>query len=184
MEKLNLKQAIIVEGKYDKIKLSSIVDSTILTTNGFGIFNNTEYQALIRRIAKERGIIILTDSDSAGFMIRNKLKNIVGDLSCITNIYIPEIFGKEKRKQKPSKENLLGVEGMKADLLHETLKKYTADCSVQKNCYTKADLYALGFSGKENSALLRDKICAENSLPTNMSCDAFLEAVNILGIEI
>ena len=173
MEKLHLKQAIIVEGKYDKIKLSSIVDSTILTTSGFSIFNNTEYQALIRRIAKQRGIIILTDSDSAGFVIRNKLKNIVGDTTCITNVYIPEIFGKEKRKDKPSKENKLGVEGINIDLLYQTLKKHTADCGVVNKRYTKAELYALGLSGHENSKELREKICSENNLPKSMSCDAF-----------
>lgn len=183
MEKLTLKQAIIVEGKYDKIKLSSIVNSTILTTGGFSVFNNNEYQCMIRRIAQERGIIILTDSDSAGFLIRNKLKNIIGSSSCITNIYIPEIFGKEKRKNKPSKENKLGVEGMNVDLLYNTLKKYTADVGANTG-YTKSDLYALGLSGHKNSASLREEICIKNDLPKNMSSDAFLEAINILGIKL
>ena len=124
---IKVKEAIIVEGKYDKIKLSSIIDGLIITTNGFGIFNDKERQYLIRELAKKRGIIVLTDSDSAGFVIRNFLKGSVPKEQ-IKHAYIPDIFGKEKRKDKRSKEGKLGVEGVSKELILEALRKCGASC--------------------------------------------------------
>ncbi len=185
MEKLKLKQVVIVEGKYDKIRLSSFLDSTVITTDGFSIFNNKEKCALIKRLAQQRGIIILTDSDGAGFVIRNKIKNIVDDASKIINVYIPEILGKEERKTKPSSQNLIGVEGVESGFLYNLLNKYTDDeKSDDIKKYSKADLYQLGLLGKSNSVKLRNEVCAKNSLPTGMSTNAFLECVNILHINL
>lgn len=187
MDKIKIDKVILVEGKYDKIKLSSFIDATIITTNGFSVFNNSEKCEMLRRIAAERGIIILTDSDSAGFVIRNKLKGIIGNCENITNIYIPGIKGKESRKNKMSKQGLLGVEGMSTECLKEIFKKagiYESNTRIYKACYTKTDLYNLGLSGHEDSGIKREQICKENDLPTTLSANAFLEAVNILGISL
>ena len=119
---IKLKEAVIVEGKYDKIKLSSLVDGLIITTDGFGIFKDREKRELIKTLAKKRGIIILTDSDSAGFLIRSHIKGFVSEGE-IKNVFIPDVFGKEKRKSAPSKEGKLGVEGMDRELLENALKK-------------------------------------------------------------
>jgi len=134
---LKIKQTIIVEGKYDKIKLKSIVDANIITTDGFRIYNNSEKRALIKNIAEKTGIIILTDSDSAGQRIRNFIKNCVGDINLdgekIINIYIPKISGKEKRKSESSKENIIGVEGIDKDLLIDVLKRFgVAECRARR----------------------------------------------------
>ena len=186
MEKIKTDKVILVEGKYDKIKLSSLIDATIITTDGFSVFNNEEKCSMLRKISRERGIIILTDSDGAGFVIRNKLKGIIGDCENITNLYIPNISGKEKRKDKQSKQGFLGVEGIDDDTLRDIFTKAGIDTDTrvihEQKQYTKTDLYELGLSGKDDSKQKREQICKLHSLPCSLSANAFLEAVNILNI--
>ena len=179
MEKIKTDKVIIVEGKYDKIKLSSIVDAHIITTDGFALFNNKEKCALIRKLAENNGIIVLTDSDGAGFVIRNKLKGYVGNDCEIINLYAPQIVGKESRKNKESKQGLLGVEGIEADTIRTLFEKagITSQSPTPKCTYTKTDLYTLGLSGGGDSSAKRDEICRRNELPTGMSANAFLSAV-------
>lgn len=181
MEKLKISQAIIVEGKYDKIKLSSFVDAVIICTNGFGIFKDKKKAELIRLYAKKNGIIILTDSDTAGFKIRGHIKGICPS-GKITNVYIPEIFGKEKRKTEPSKEGKLGVEGMDIEILRKAFEKagIMSDSSPKGEPVTKMDFYELGFSGGAASSELRKKLCAELGLPQLMTAGALLETVNAM----
>ena len=180
---LKIREAIIVEGRYDKIKLSGIVDAPIICTNGFRVFSDKEKQSLIRQIAETRGIIVLTDSDSAGFVIRNFLRGVV-DKSKIKHCYIPQLEGKEKRKAQPGKEGLLGVEGVSDEVIVEALKKCGATIDgeqrSQRNEITKADLYALGLTGKENSAELRKKLLTKLNMPLYMTTNAMLAALNCL----
>lgn len=178
---LKISQAVIVEGKYDKIALENIIDATIITTNGFRIFKDKEMCDYIRRLAESKGIVVVTDSDSAGMMIRAHIKNICGDTHNITNVYVPQLKGKEKRKDTPSKEGYLGVEGMTADVLRECfLKSGVTECqsNVTKRKVTKLDLYRLGFSGGSNSREYRTSICKYLELPNNLSANAFLDAIN------
>lgn len=184
MEKIKTDKIIIVEGKYDKIKLSSVVDAHIITTDGFSLFNNKEKCALIRKLSKNNGIVILTDSDGAGFVIRNKLKCYLDNDSEIINLYAPQVVGKESRKNKASKQGLLGVEGIEADTIRELFRKagITEGENKKKSEYTKAKLYELGLSGRADSSARRDEICRANDLPEGMSANAFLAAVNLLGI--
>ena len=180
---LQIRQAIIVEGKYDKIKLSSIVKAVIIPTHGFRIFKDEEMLALIRHYAETTGIIILTDSDRAGFRIRSYLKGAISGGS-IKNIYIPDIFGKEKRKEKPSAEGKLGVEGMSRDVIIESLRRAGATFIGEENAaekaeITKADLMDLGLYGpgsNERRKLLIKKL----GFPEKISTNAFLQAVNLL----
>ncbi|MBE6875515.1 MAG: DUF4093 domain-containing protein [Ruminococcus sp.] len=176
---LQIKQAIIVEGKYDKIKLSSLVKAVIIQTNGFGIYKNQELLELIRYYAKTTGILILTDSDRAGFQIRNYIRGAVPDGE-IKNIYIPDVFGKERRKVKPSAEGKLGVEGMDAEILREAFRKagVLTEEKPLSEPITKTDLYLAGFSGIPNSAERRRAFQKELGLPTNLSASAFLEVLN------
>ncbi|HCA54968.1 MAG TPA: DUF4093 domain-containing protein, partial [Ruminococcaceae bacterium] len=154
---ITIKEAVIVEGKYDKIKLSNFIDGLIITTEGFGVFKDKEKQQLIRHLAKVRGLLVLTDSDGAGFVIRSFLKGIVPPEQ-VKNAYIPDIFGKEKRKASPSKEGKLGVEGLSEEILSQAISRSGATCtitdSVQKSvdAITKADLFLLGLSGCDNAA--------------------------------
>lgn len=146
---IQIKQAVIVEGKYDKIKVSNILDTLIIETDGFGIFKDKNKQKLIRRLAETRGILILTDSDSAGFTIRSFLNGIVPKEQLI-NVYIPDIFGKEKRKSEPSKEGKLGVEGVKSDVIIDALKKLVLSLTSMPNplktkSVTKTDLFLTVF---------------------------------------
>ncbi len=176
---LQIKQAIIVEGKYDKIKLSSLVKAVIIQTNGFGIYKNQELLELIRYYARTTGILILTDSDRAGFQIRNYIRGAVpeGD---VRNIYIPDIFGKERRKVKPSAEGKLGVEGIDAEILREAFRKagvLTEEKPVSEPI-TKTDLYLAGFSGMPNSAGKRREFQKSLGLPSNLSASALLEVLN------
>jgi len=192
MDKIKIKQTIIVEGKYDKIKLKSLVDANIITTEGFRIYKNSEKRSLIKNIAEKTGIIILTDSDSAGRRIRNFIKSCVGDINDgdnkIINAYVPKISGKEKRKagQSGSKENILGVEGIEKNLLVDVLKKFacrdelcSSETSGNIKKITKTDFYEDKLSGHENSAKKRDYLCEKLNIP-HMSANALLEAVNIL----
>lgn len=176
---LQVRQAIIVEGKYDKIKLASIVQAVILQTNGFQIYKNPELLELIRYYAKTTGILILTDSDRAGFQIRNYIRGAVpkGD---IRHIYIPDIFGKEKRKTRPSAEGKLGVEGMNAEILREAFRKagvFTEEKPSGERI-TKADLYLAGFSGMPDSAQRRRTFQRMLKLPEMLSASGLLEVLN------
>lgn len=178
---IKIEQAVIVEGKYDKIKLSSVINAVIIVTNGFGIFNDTEKLSLIRYYAKKTGIIILTDSDSAGRKIRSYIKSAVNDGEII-NIYIPDIFGKEKRKQKPSAEGKIGVEGIDCKILEDAFIKSgvtVSECSRVNNI-TKYTLYTLGLSGCPDSSALRKKLQKSLGLPSLMSASALLEVLNTM----
>ena len=183
MEKLKIPQTILVEGKYDKIKLESILDANIITAGGFSLFNNEEKIALIRRIADKSGLIILTDSDPAGFVLRNKLKGMLPKSEKIIHLYIPTEKGKEKRKKEYSKAGLLGVEGIEADTLRKLFSEYIVDNKQEnKEVITKAYLYEIGMSVRPNSAELRDAAAVKLGMPKGMSANAFIEAINILGV--
>ena len=171
---------IIVEGKYDKIKLDSLVQATIITTGGFEIFNSEEKAHLIKRLAANSKIILLTDSDGGGHLIRSYLKTILPP-DRVINLYIPRVEGKEKRKKKGSKEGLLGVEGTEKDLLLNLLQPFSQD--AQSKCVggiTKSKLYALGLSGRDDSSARREKLLKALDLPHTMSPNAMLSALNIL----
>lgn len=174
-------RAVIVEGKYDKARLASVLDALIITTDGFGIFNSKEKQILIKRLAAEKGLLILTDSDAAGFKIRNFLKNIVPE-DRIIHAYIPDIYGKEKRKEAPSKEGKLGVEGIDNSLIEEALLRTGIFALKEKTEETKlitnADLYEAGLSGKENSAEKRRKLLLSVGLPARLSGKNLLSVLN------
>ena len=178
---IRLKEAIIVEGRYDKIKLSGIVDAPIIETGGFRVFNDREKQKLIRQIAAARGIVILTDSDGAGFVIRNFLKGAVPKEQ-IKNCYIPQLAGKEKRKAQAGKEGLLGVEGMTDEVIIEALRRCGATVLGEETAareeISKADLYELGLTGTAYSAELRQGLLKYLNLPTYLSTNAMLTALN------
>lgn len=176
---IKLKQAIIVEGKYDKIKLSSVVDALIIPTNGFSIFKDEETAALIRKLAQTVGIIILTDSDSAGFKIRTRVRNIAAKGEVI-NVYIPDIFGKERRKTAPSKEGKLGVEGIDIQTLKAAFERagvFAQDCPQQNERITKADLADAGLVGGENSAQRRKELQRRLGLPERLSANLLIEVL-------
>lgn len=182
---IRIKEAVIVEGKYDKIKVSGIIDAPIIETNGFRIFKDREKIALLRTLAQTRGIVILTDSDSAGFVIRNHIKGTVGKNGRILNAYVPEIFGKEKRKQQHSKENLLGVEGVDDKYILNALKKCGATFvdepqNESRKQITKTDLYNAGLTGHDNSAILRQKLLKRLNLPHYITTKAMLEILNCI----
>ena len=175
---LNIKEAIIVEGKYDKMRLEEICSSPVFTTEGFRIFKDKQKRDFLSSLAKKRGILILTDSDRAGFVIRSHLKSFIPSEQ-IKNIYIPDIKGKEKRKDKPSKEGLLGVEGIDEETLTALLKKAEATEVEKKGPpITKADLYSLGLSGQEGSSHLRSSLIKELSLPSRLTTNSLLEILN------
>lgn len=179
---IKITQPIIVEGKYDKITLGNVVDTLIITTNGFSVFKDKEKCELIRTLAKKDGVIVMTDSDSAGNLIRSYIKNIA-DGGKIINIYVPLIKGKEKRKTGYSKEGFLGVEGMNKEILTQALKKSgVLCCQTEKNIpkITKTDLYLLGLSGGEDSKLNRKQILRFLNLPHNLTANAMLDVVNVL----
>ncbi len=178
---IKIDQAIIVEGKYDKIKLSSVVDGIIIVTNGFRIFKDKEKLELIRYYARTTGIIILTDSDSAGRKIRGYIKGAVHDGS-IKNVYIPDIFGKEKRKNKPSAEGKLGVEGIDSDILIKAFEKagITASESDSVHDITNMTLFENGLSGGQNSKLLRERLQMKLGLPSLMSSASLIEVLNTM----
>lgn len=175
---IKIDEAIIVEGKYDKIKLSSVVDAVIIVTNGFGIFKDAEKLELIRYYARKTGIIILTDSDSAGRKIRGYIKSAVGD-GKVRNVYIPDVFGKEKRKVKPSAEGKLGVEGIDPKTLLEAFRKagVTASHREKTSDITRLTLYELGLSGGQNSRELREKLQLSLGLPRLLSASSLLEVL-------
>ncbi|WP_298482721.1 toprim domain-containing protein [uncultured Ruminococcus sp.] len=179
---IHIAQAIIVEGKYDKIKLSSILDAVILVTNGFRIFHDPEKMALIRYYAKTTGVIILTDSDTAGFKIRNYLKGAIHD-GTISHVYIPDIYGKERRKEKPSAEGKLGVEGIDKKRLLDAFAKagvLTNEVPEKTDPITRYDLYELGLSGSADSKSRRKALQKKLGLPDLLSAASLLEVLNTM----
>lgn len=178
---IKINQAVIVEGKYDKITISNVIDATIIATDGFRIFKNQEKRQLIRLLAERCGLVVITDSDSAGGLIRSHLKTICPEGS-ITNVYIPQLSGKEKRKTKASKEGFLGLEGMTKEVILNALARsgITGKETTLKNAtkITKTLLFTLGLSGGANSALLREKLADFLNLPKGMSANAFLDCLN------
>lgn len=178
---IKIKEAVIVEGKYDKIKLSSIIDTVIITTEGFRIFKNPEKLSLIRYYAEKTGIVILTDSDSAGFKIRGFLKGAVNK-GKITNVYIPDIFGKEKRKEKPSAEGKLGVEGIPVNIIADAFRKAGISSSEEssENDITSVTFFELGLSGKPDSKAMRTRLQKFLGLPELMSSSSLMEILNTM----
>ena len=179
---IKLAQAVIVEGKYDKIKLSSIVDAVIIQTDGFSVFKDKEKLALIRFYAENTGIIILTDSDTAGFRIRSYLKGCVSKGN-VTNVYIPDIFGKEKRKAVPSKEGKLGVEGIDADIILDAFTRAGIICSDIEggsDPITRTDLYEDGLSGGKDSSYKRKALLSRLNLPLLLTTGSMLEVLNTM----
>lgn len=179
-----IREVIVVEGRYDKNALRQIVDATVVETRGFGVFNDRERLALLRRLAAERGLILLTDSDGAGFVIRNFLKGAIPK-SQLKQAYIPDIHGKERRKASPGREGKLGVEGMPPQILLEALERAGATFEdgasfAERRPITKADFYALGLTGGPDSAARRSALLKRLGLPERMTANALLEAVNIL----
>lgn len=179
-----IKEVIVVEGRYDKNTLSQAVDAVILETSGFGIFNDGAKRALLKTLAETRGLIVLTDSDAAGFLIRNHIRGCV-DPRLLKHAYIPDIPGKEKRKSAPSKEGKLGVEGMRPEILLEALRRAGATFDEEPEeerdaPITKADLYARGLSGREGSREKRLALLKKLNLPERMSADAMLDVLNAL----
>lgn len=178
---IRLDKAVIVEGKYDKIRLENFIDATIITTDGFGIFKNKEKRSLIKLLAEKNGIVIITDSDNAGQMIRSHIKNFVknGD---IVNVYLPALRGKEKRKAKPSAEGLLGVEGIDDSIIIEALGNAGLThkpCDKNGRNITKTDLFSLGLSGGENSCAKRQSLCKFLKFP-ELPANTLLDALNSL----
>lgn len=181
---VKIKEAIVVEGRYDKNTLSQIVDAPILETSGFGIMKDKQQLKLLRRVAESRGLIVFTDSDGAGFVIRNYLKGAI-NASYLRHAYIPDIPGKERRKAAPGKEGKLGVEGMKPEVILESLRKAGAtflgeETPAAAGNITKQDMMELGLSGGRDSSTLRKQLLKRLDLPERMSANALLQAVNLL----
>ena len=178
---IKINEAIIVEGKYDKIKLCSFVDAVIIVTGGFGIFKDAEKLELIRYYAEKTGVIILTDSDSAGRRIRGYIKGAIKN-GTVKNVYIPDVFGKEKRKVKPSAEGKLGVEGIDGATLLAAFEMagITACERTAPPDITKLTLYELGLSGGSNSSELRKRLQKSLGLPSLLSASALTEVLNTM----
>ena len=180
---VKIQEAIVVEGRYDKNTLRQIVDAPIFETAGFGIFKDFSQLALLRKVAEKRGLIIFTDSDGAGFVIRNHLKSAI-PAKYLKHAYIPDIPGKEKRKSSPGKEGKLGVEGMSREIILDALRKAGATIEgadvPRKRDITKQDLFDLGLSGTPDAAANRQRLLKKLDLPEHMSPNAMLEALNLL----
>jgi ribonuclease M5 len=181
---VKIREAIVVEGRYDKNTLSQILDATILETSGFGIFKDKQQLELLRRVAKTRGLIVFTDSDGAGFVIRNHLKSVI-DPQYLKHAYIPDIPGKERRKSAPGKEGKLGVEGMTREIILNALRRAGAtfegeETTFPKHQITKQDLMDLGLSGGPNSSEKRKQLLQKLNFPEKMSPNALLQALNLL----
>lgn len=182
---LSVREVIVVEGIYDKIKLSGFIESPVFVVGGFQIFKDKNMQKTLRTLAEKTGIVILTDSDSAGLKIRAFIKQLVKD-GTVFDAYIPEICGKERRKAIPGKEGLLGVEGISEDIISDALEKSGAEiCGVReekraKTPIVKSDFYALGLSGRENSQRIRKVLLKELCLPSKMSANMLLSVINRL----
>ena len=180
---MRIKEAIVVEGRYDKNTLSQLVDTLILETAGFGIFKNPEQMALLRKAAEKRGLIVFTDSDGAGFVIRNRIKSAIPG-RYLKHAYIPDVYGKEKRKAKAGKEGKLGVEGMSPQVLEQALRRCGATFLEEESSQrisaqlSKADLFAAGLSGGSDSALRRQAVLKRLELPEHMTANALLAVLN------
>lgn len=184
MDKKKLRQAVVVEGKYDQNTLRQLVDTAVFATNGFADMKDPALLRLLRHAAQTMGLIILTDSDGAGFLIRNTLKGMLPKEG-VLHAYIPDIPGKERRKAAPGKEGLLGVEGMRPEIILQALRdaggEFEDSCEQPtRESITKQDFFALGLSGKPDSAARRGALLKELDLPAHMSANALLQAVNTL----
>lgn len=182
MTKLKIKEAVIVEGKYDKIKLSSLIDGLIIETHGFQIFRDKKQLSFLRKMANTRGLLVLTDSDGAGFQIRHYLTGAI-DPSKIKHAYIPDILGKERRKEKPSSEGKLGVEGLPVEILREAILRAGVSCgeeprAVSSHPITKLDLFAAGLTGRDDSAARRRRFLASVGLPEHLSANSMVPVLN------
>ena len=181
---ISVKEVIVVEGRYDKNTLSQVFDAVIVETSGFGLFKDGEKLALLRRLAEKRGLVILTDSDGAGFVIRNYIKGAI-DPALVKMAYIPDVPGKERRKSSPSKEGKLGVEGMSAEVLIAALRRAGATLGGETATHrtggiTKATLYELGLSGRPDSAARRRELLKKLDLPEKLGANALLDVLNAL----
>ena len=180
---VKIREAIVVEGRYDKNTLSQIIDAPILETSGFGVFKDKKMVKLLRQIAEKRGLIIFTDSDGAGFVIRNYLKSAI-DPALIKHAYIPDIYGKERRKAAPGREGKLGVEGMTPEVILEALRRAgaTVDGEIAPSLdkITKQDMVELGLSGGSGSAAKRLALIKKLELPEHLSANALLQTLNLL----
>lgn len=180
-EKLKIDLPIIVEGKYDKARLQSVCDAHIIVTDGFGIFRESEKKELLRRLCEKSKVIVLTDADGGGLVIRAHLKSIL-PADRVINLYIPPVEGKEKRKPERSKEGLLGVEGMQGGILRSILEPYASSAppTTESEPVSKSKMYADGLFGRDGSAELRQRLLCALSLPKNLSANALVEAINML----
>ena len=181
---IKIKEVVVVEGRYDKNTLSQFLDAPIIETNGFGVFSNKEKLNLLRTLAEKRGLVIMTDSDGAGFVIRNYLKGALPK-DKVKHAYIPDIYGKEKRKTAPSKEGKLGVEGMTKDVIIEALKKANVQIGDEikeetPKGITKADMYSFGLSGQPDSAKKREALIKKLNLPEHLTCNGLMDVLNLL----
>lgn len=181
---ISVKEVIVVEGRYDKNTLSQVFDAVIVETSGFGLFKDREKLALLRRLAEKRGLVVLTDSDGAGFVIRNYIKGAI-DPALVKMAYIPDVPGKERRKSSPSKEGKLGVEGMSAEVLIAALRRAGATLGGETATHrtggiTKATLYELGLSGRPDSAARRRELLKKLDLPEKLGANALLDVLNAL----
>lgn len=180
---IRIREAIVVEGRYDKAALAPLVDTVIIDTAGFGIFSDGEKLALLRRLAAARGLIVLTDSDGGGFLIRSFLKSAI-DPRLVKHAYIPDVYGKERRKRRPSKEGKLGVEGMDRDVLIEALRRAGASmdggAETARAKLTKAELYALGLTGRPDSSARRDRLKRALDLPERLTTNALMDVLDVL----
>ena len=181
---ISVKEVIVVEGRYDKNTLSQVFDAVIVETSGFGLFKDGEKLALLRRLAEKRGLVVLTDSDGAGFVIRNYIKGAI-DPALVKMAYIPDVPGKERRKSSPSKEGKLGVEGMSAEVLIAALRRAGATLGGETATHrtgdiTKATLYELGLSGRPDSAARRRELLKKLDLPEKLGANALLDVLNAL----
>ena len=180
---VRIKEAIVVEGRYDKNTLAQIVDAPILETSGFGIFKDKKQMQLLRQVAEKRGLIVFTDSDGAGFVIRNHIKSAI-PARYLKHAYTPDIMGKERRKAAPSKEGKLGVEGMKPEVIIDALRRAGATIEGEGSCMaqsiTKQDLMDLGLSGGADASTKRLALLQKLDLPEHMSANAMLQALNLL----
>lgn len=178
----SVKETIIVEGRYDKNALSQVVDAVIIETGGFGIFNDRQKQKLLQTMARARGLVVLTDSDGAGFVIRNFISSCV-DPSLVKHAYIPDVYGKEHRKKAPSKEGKLGVEGMRPQILLDALIRAGATIDGEEKAgggvrISKADMYSKGLSGRRDSSAKRKALISTLELPEHITADALLDVLN------
>lgn len=181
-KKLKIKEAVIVEGKYDKIKLSSLIDGLIIETHGFRIFRDKKQLSFLRKLADTRGLLILTDSDGAGFQIRHYLSGAI-DPAKIKHAYIPDILGKERRKEKPSSEGKLGVEGLPVEILREAILRAGVSCGEEpreaaQRPITKLDLFEAGLTGRDDSAVRRRTFLTSLGLPEHLSANAMVPVLN------